>query len=98
MPQEGSGWRCSGPEPLLSWPWALPSGVSQGLGMRGPPPATYMGPVTDDDWHLLPASLHGAQGSCFPLGSGLLRSGDGVEQAPPRIPPRLIFQEDPRLA
>lgn len=55
MPQEGSGWRCSGPEPLLSWPWALPSGVSQGLGMRGPPPATHVYPVTADGWQLLPA-------------------------------------------
>ena len=32
------------------------------LDMRGPPPATYMVPVTGDDWQLLPASLHGAQG------------------------------------
>lgn len=75
MPQEGSGWRCSGPEPLLSWPWALPSGVSQGLSMRGPPPATHVGPVTDDGWHLLPASLHGAQGCCSWLGKCLLKMG-----------------------
>ena len=61
-PQERSGWRCSGPEALLSWPWALPSGMRQGLGMRGPPPATHVAPVTGDDWQLLPASLHGAQG------------------------------------
>ena len=61
-PQERSGWRCSGPEVLLSQPWALHSGVSQGLGMRGPPPATHVAPVTGDDWQLLPASLHGAQG------------------------------------
>ena len=31
--QERSGWRCSGPKVLLSQPWALPSGVRQGLGI-----------------------------------------------------------------
>ena len=57
-PQERSGWRCSGPKVLLSWPWALPSGVSQGLGMRGPPPASHAAPVTSDDWQPLPVSLY----------------------------------------
>ena len=61
-PQERSGWRCSGPEVLLSQPWALHSGVSQGVAMRGPPPAPHVAPVTGDDWQLLPASFHGAQG------------------------------------
>ena len=32
------------------------------LDMRGPPPATHVAPVTGDDWQLLPASFHGAQG------------------------------------
>ena len=50
------------PKALLSRPWALPSDVRQGLGMRGPPPATHVAPVTGDDWQLLPVSLHGAQG------------------------------------
>ena len=50
------------PKALLSWPWALPSGVRQGLGVRGLPPATHVAPVTGDDWQLLLASLHGAQG------------------------------------
>ena len=27
------------------------------LGMRGPPPATHVAPVTSDDWQLLPVSL-----------------------------------------
>ena len=50
------------PRALLSRPWALPSDVKQGLSVRGPPPATHVAPVTGDDWQLLPASLHGAQG------------------------------------
>ena len=70
-PQERSGWRCSGPRALLSWPWALPSGVSQGLGMRGLPPATHMVPVTGADWQFSPASLYVAQGSRSWLGKHL---------------------------
>ena len=41
------------------------------LDMRGPPPATYMVPVTGDEWHFFPASLHVAQGSCSWLGKHL---------------------------
>lgn len=32
------------------------------------------GPVTGDDWLLLPASLHGDQGTHHELGIGLLRN------------------------
>lgn len=39
------------------------------------PPATHVCPVTDDGWHLLPASLHGAQGCCSWLGKCLLKMG-----------------------
>lgn len=33
--------------------------VRQAPGMRGPPPAAHLGPVTGDDWQLLPPPSRG---------------------------------------
>ena len=55
-----SGWRCSGPEPLLSWPWAVPWVCETGPGHERTASCHPHGPVTDDDWQLLTASCHGA--------------------------------------
>ena len=54
-----SGWRCSGPEPLLSWPWAVPWVCETGPGHERTASCHPHGPVTSDDWQPLPASLHG---------------------------------------
>lgn len=53
------------------------------------PPATHVCPVTGDGWQLLPACLHGAQGSCSQQGIWLLRNGCRLGKSLPSFP--IIF-------